>query len=68
MIRMCNGYKKVDKVHQVELTILYSILPSHLKNSQNLLQGIFRRVHSRLCPLGFGGTLTFTTPPGLIIA
>ncbi len=65
---MYNGYKEDEIVYQVELTILYSILPSLFKNCQNLLQGIFRRVHSRLCPLGFEGTLTFTTPAGLIIA
>ncbi len=58
----------MDRVYQAELEILYSILPSLLYNSQNLQQGIFRRVQSRFCPLGFEGTLTFTTPPGLIIA
>jgi hypothetical protein len=35
---MYNGYKKVDKVYQVELEILYSILPSLLSNSQKSLQ------------------------------
>jgi hypothetical protein len=64
MIRIYNGLKKVDRQYQVELEILYSILPSLLNNSQNLQQGIFRRVQSRLCPLGFEGALTFTTPPG----
>ncbi len=35
---MYNEYKKVDKVYQVELEILYSMLPSLLSNSQKSLQ------------------------------
>jgi hypothetical protein len=35
MIRIYNGYPKVDSVYKVELEILYSILPSLLNNSQN---------------------------------
>ena len=55
-------------MYQVELEILYSLLPSLKKNSQNIYQGFSRRVQSRLCPLGFEGAFTFSTPPGLIIA
>ncbi len=58
----------MNGVYHIELEILYSVLPSLLNNSQILKQGIFRRVHSRLCPLGFEGTITFITPPGSIIA
>jgi hypothetical protein len=39
---MYNGYKKVDRVYQVELEILYSVLPSPLNNSQNSIQGSIR--------------------------
>ena len=35
MIRIYNGLKKVDRVYQVELEILYFKLPSLLNNSQN---------------------------------
>jgi hypothetical protein len=38
MIRIYNGYKKVDRVYQVELEILYFMLPSLLNNSENSLQ------------------------------
>ena len=55
-------------MYQVELEIVYFMLPSLLKTSKNSLQGSFRRVHTQFCPLGFEGTLTFTTPPGLNIA
>ncbi len=55
-------------MNQVEPEIVYFVLPILLKTSQNSLQGSFRRVHTQLCPLGFEGILTFTTPPGLNIA
>ena len=54
-------------MHQVELEILYSVIPSLTKTSKNSLQGSFRRVQSRFRPLGFDGTLTCTTHPGLIL-
>jgi hypothetical protein len=38
MIRIYNGYKKVDIEYQVQLEIIYSILPSLLYNSQNSRQ------------------------------
>ncbi len=57
----------MDRVHQIELEVLYSVPPSLFNHNQNLQQGIFRRVHSKLCPLGFEGTLTFTTSSCLII-
>ena len=47
-------------MYQVELEILYFMLPSLLKNGQNSLQGSFRRVQTQFCPMGFEGTLTFT--------
>ena len=50
-------------MHQVELEILYSVIPSLTKTSENSLQGSFRRVQSRFCPLSFDGTLTYITPP-----
>ena len=55
-------------MHQVELEILYCIIPSLLKTIKNSLQGSFRKVQSRFCPLGFEGTLTFPTLPGIIKA
>jgi hypothetical protein len=45
-------------MHQVELEIFYCILPSLSHNSQNSLQGFFRRVQSRFCLQGFEGTLS----------
>ena len=53
-------------MYQVELEILYSVIPSLTKTSENSLQlqGSFRRVQSRFCPLSFDGTLTYITPPG----
>ena len=51
-------------MYQVDLEILYSVIPSLTKTSENSLQGSFRRVQSRLCPLSFDGTLTYITPPG----
>ena len=64
IIRIYNGEKKVDGMHQVELEILYSVIPSLTKTSEKSLQGSFRRVQSRFCPLSFDGTLTYITPPG----
>ena len=44
MIRIYNGKKKVDKVYQIELEILYSVLPSLLNNSQNSFQELSGKV------------------------
>ena len=62
--RIYNGKKKLDWMYQIELVILFSVIPSLTKTSENSLQGSFRRVQSRFCPLSFDGTLTYITPPG----
>ena len=64
IIRIYIGKKKLDRMHQLELAILFSVIPSLTKTSENSLQGSFRRVQSRFCPLSFDGTLTYITPPG----
>jgi hypothetical protein len=46
-------------MYQIELAILFSVMPSLKKTSENSLQGSFRRVQSRFCPLSFDGTLTY---------
>ena len=38
MIRIYNGLKKAERVHHVELEILYILLPSLLHKSQNSRQ------------------------------
>ena len=55
-------------MYQVELEILYCILPLLLINSQKSFEGSFRTVQTEFCPLGFEGTLTGTTPPGVLLA
>jgi hypothetical protein len=54
-------------MYQMELEILFFVIHSLLKTSQNSLSGSFRRVQSQFRPLGFDGTLTCTTRPGLIL-
>ena len=45
-------------MYQIELAILFSAIPSLKKTSENSLQGSFRRVQRRFCPLSFDGTKT----------